>query len=59
MLKERLLTYSEEAELRGRDEGRKEGIKDMAKGLLTRGVPLDVIAESSGLPLDTLKALMN
>ncbi|MDR2180204.1 MAG: hypothetical protein LBP21_07835 [Synergistaceae bacterium] len=59
VLKDRLLTYSEEAELRGRDEGRKEGKKDMARGLLARGVPPDLIAESSGLPLDTLKALMS
>jgi hypothetical protein len=46
MLKERLLTYTEETELRGRDEGR----KDMAKGLLVRGVPPNVTAESAGCP---------
>jgi predicted transposase/invertase (TIGR01784 family) len=75
MLKERLLTYSEEAELRGRDEGRKEGrnegikegrnegikegIEKVAKGLLAEGVSPDIIARGSGLPLDTVKALMN
>jgi hypothetical protein len=59
MLRDRLLTYSEEAELRGRDEGRKEGIKEVAKGMLAEGVPPDVIARGSGLPLDAIKALMN
>jgi predicted transposase YdaD len=63
MLKDRLLTYSEEAELRGRDEGRKEGIKEgiekVARGLLSRGIPPDIIAESAELPLDTVKALAN
>ena len=51
MLKDRLLTYSEEAEQRARE--------DMAKELLAEGVSPDIIARSSGLPLDTLKALMN
>jgi hypothetical protein len=41
----------EEAELRGRDEGR----KDMAKELLVHEVSPDVAAESAGLSLDTLK----
>jgi hypothetical protein len=99
MLKDRLLTYSEEAEQRGRDEGIKEGvakgikegvakgikegvakgrdegikegiakgrdegvakgIEKVARGLLARGISLDIIAESSGLPLETLKAMMN
>jgi hypothetical protein len=44
MPKGRLLTYTAEAELRGRDEGK----KDMAKGLLVRGVPPNVTAESAG-----------
>jgi hypothetical protein len=55
VLKDRLLTYSEEAELKGREEGK----KDMAKGLLSDGVPPDIIAKNSGLTLDTLKAMMN
>jgi predicted transposase/invertase (TIGR01784 family) len=67
MLKNRLLTYSEEAELRGRKEGREEGKKegreegkkDMARRLLSRGISLDIIAESAELPLDTVKALIN
>jgi predicted transposase/invertase (TIGR01784 family) len=63
MLKDRLLTYSEEAELKGRKEGIKEGIKEgvekVARSLLSRGVPPDIIAESAELPLDAVKALMN
>jgi hypothetical protein len=51
MLQDRLLTYSEEAEQRVR--------KDMAKRLLSEGVPPDVIARSAELPLDAVKALMN
>jgi predicted transposase/invertase (TIGR01784 family) len=48
-----------EIEQRGREEGIKEGKKDMAKGLLAEGVPADIIARSSWLPLDAVKALMN
>jgi hypothetical protein len=63
MLQERILTYSEKAELRGREEGRVEGRiegkKEMARGLLVSGVSPDVIAKTSGLPLDTVKALIN
>jgi hypothetical protein len=59
MLKDRLLTYSEEARDEGRKEGREDMAKDMARGLLAEGVPPEIIARSSGLPLDTLKALMN
>jgi hypothetical protein len=55
MLKDRLLTYSEEAELKGRGEGK----RDMARRLLSEGVPPDVIARSAELPLDTVRALMN
>jgi hypothetical protein len=55
MLQDRLLTYSEEAELRGR----KDMAENMAKRLLSRGVPPDIIAESAELPLDAVKALMN
>jgi hypothetical protein len=38
MLQERILTYSEEAELRGVEKGREEGKKDMASKLLNSGV---------------------
>jgi predicted transposase/invertase (TIGR01784 family) len=43
----------------GKKEGKKEGKEDMAKGLLADGVPPEIIAKNSGLPLDTVKALMH
>jgi hypothetical protein len=67
MLRDRILTYSEKAELegiekgieKGRVEGIEEGKKEMARGLLSNGVSPDIIAKSSGLPMDAIKALMN
>jgi hypothetical protein len=59
MLQDRLLTYSEEAELRGRQEGRQEGKEDMARNLLLNGVSPDIIAKSSGLPLTRIRSLVN
>ncbi|MDR3353825.1 MAG: hypothetical protein LBO21_02155 [Synergistaceae bacterium] len=59
MLRDRVLTYSEEAELKGRQEGRQEGKYEMAKNLLANGVPPEIIAKSSGMSLDALKTLMN
>jgi hypothetical protein len=37
---------------------KKEGMEEMARGLLADGVPPDIIAQNSGLSLDTLKAMM-
>jgi predicted transposase/invertase (TIGR01784 family) len=44
---------------KGMEKGMEKGIEKMARGLLAEGVSLDVIARSSGLPLDTVKTLMN
>jgi hypothetical protein len=48
---------------KGKREGLREGIyagkKEMAKNLLARGVSPDIVAESSGLSRDDIKALMN
>ena len=55
MLQDRILTYSEEAELRGIEKG----VEKLAKSLLANGVSPDIIARSSGLPLDAVKAMMN
>jgi predicted transposase/invertase (TIGR01784 family) len=53
----------EEGIKRGRKEGRKEGIEEgkqeVAKNLLLRGIAPDVIAQSAGLPLEKVQALMN
>ena len=59
MLKETILTYSEEAELRGREEGREEGRKEMMKNLLANGISPDIIAKSAGLSLERVQALVN
>jgi hypothetical protein len=63
MLQDRILTYSEKAELKGfekgREEGREEKARDMARELLANGVSPDIIAKSSGLPMDAIKTLMN
>ena len=65
MLKDWILTYSEEAELKGREEGRKEGMEkgiekgreEVARSMLARGMALPDIAEIAGLSLDKIQAL--
>jgi predicted transposase/invertase (TIGR01784 family) len=67
VLQERIMTYTEKAELRGlergrgegRAEGREEGKKQVAKNLLELGVSSDVIVKSTGLPIEKIRALMN
>ena len=51
MLQDRILTYSEEAELKG--------IEKMARNLLANGISPEVIAQSAGLPLERIQALVN
>ena len=41
------------------EEGMEKGMEKMARGLLANGVPPDIIARSSGLPLDVVKTMMN
>ena len=55
MLQERILTYSEEAELRGMAKGKEE----MAKNLLTNGISPDIIAKSAGLTVEQVRKLIN
>ena len=52
MLKKTILTYSEEAELRGREKK----AFDIAKKLLKRGMPLSDIADIVDLPIDKIRA---
>jgi predicted transposase/invertase (TIGR01784 family) len=71
VLQNTILTYSEEAELRGIERGiergRAEGIergkaemaREMAKNLLANGVSLDIVAKSAGLPLKKIRTLIN
>ncbi|GHS94017.1 hypothetical protein AGMMS50276_05760 [Synergistales bacterium] len=53
MLKEKYLTFSERAELRGE----KKGIIKVARNMLKSGVSFDFIAQNTGLPIDELQAL--
>ena len=69
VLQDKILTYSEEAELKGRTEGRKEGREEgmekgeekkalkVAKKLLARGMALSEIAEIAELSIDKIQAL--
>jgi predicted transposase/invertase (TIGR01784 family) len=71
VLQEKILTYTEEAKLIGIQEGIERGIErgiakgiergkvDMARNLLRNGVMPDVIARSSGLPMEKIRDLMN
>jgi predicted transposase/invertase (TIGR01784 family) len=43
----------------GIEEGRKEGIEEVARSLLTNNIPSDIIARSTGLPMDKIRALMS
>jgi predicted transposase/invertase (TIGR01784 family) len=62
-LQERILLYSEEAELRGMEKGMEKGIEkkafDVAKKMLSRGMTLTEVAEIAGLPLESVKTLIN
>jgi predicted transposase/invertase (TIGR01784 family) len=42
-----------------KEEGREEMAEKMARNLLSKGVPLDVIAQSADLPLEKIQALVN
>jgi hypothetical protein len=55
MLPGSLLTYSEEAALRAREENSKE----VARELLANGVSPDIIARSCKLPMETVRGMMN
>jgi predicted transposase/invertase (TIGR01784 family) len=59
MLQERILTYSEEAELRGIEKGIEKGREEVVKKLLAGGVSPYIIARSCELPLDAVKAMIN
>ena len=58
MLQETILTYSEEAELRGMEKGMEKGRELVALAMLKRGMALQEVAEISGLPVDKLQDLV-
>jgi hypothetical protein len=59
MLQDTILTYSEEARLKGKKEGIEEGKKEVARNLIASGVATDIIVKSTGLPLNKIQTLMN
>jgi predicted transposase/invertase (TIGR01784 family) len=54
-LEDALQAWKEE----GFEEGIEKGKEEMAKNLLSNGIPPDVIAKSAGLPLEKIQALAN
>jgi predicted transposase/invertase (TIGR01784 family) len=58
MLQDTILTYSEEAEQRGIEEGKKEGKEEVARNLIANGVSTDIIVKSTGLSLNKIQTLM-
>ena len=48
----------EEGIKEGIKEGKKEGKKEMARELIKRGIPLNVVAQSSGLPVKEIERLV-
>jgi hypothetical protein len=65
-LRDIILTYSEEAELRGIEKGVEKGIEkgiekkalEVARKMLARGAALADIADIAGLPIDKIQALV-
>ena len=57
MLQDIILTYSEEAELRGIEKGKEKGREEMARNLLANGISPEIIAKSAGLSLEKIQAI--
>jgi len=57
MLKDMILTYSEEAELRGIEKGIEKNTFEIARKMLDRGMALADIVEIVGLPLEKVQTL--
>jgi predicted transposase/invertase (TIGR01784 family) len=49
----------EEGKHEGKEEGRQEGKEEVARNLLANGIPTDIIAKSTGLPLERIWGLLN
>ncbi|MDR2527873.1 MAG: hypothetical protein LBD04_02495 [Synergistaceae bacterium] len=58
MLRERILTYSEEARQEGIEKGIEKGVEKVARSMLKRGMALPEIAEIVNLPIEKLKSLI-
>jgi predicted transposase/invertase (TIGR01784 family) len=51
-------SWERKAKEEGIKEGKKEGKKEMARELIKRGIPLNVVAQSSGLPVKEIERLV-
>jgi predicted transposase/invertase (TIGR01784 family) len=51
--------WKEEGIEEGIEKGEEEMAKKMARNLFSNGVPLDVIAQSAGMPLERIRVLVN
>jgi predicted transposase/invertase (TIGR01784 family) len=54
-----LIIAKEEGLIEGMEKGMEKGKEEMAKNLLSNGIPPDVIAKSAGLPLEKIQAFVN
>lgn len=48
-----------EGRAEGREQGRAEGKLEIAKNLLTMGIPMDKVVQASGLTEEQISAMMN
>lgn len=49
----------EQGRAEGREQGRAEGKLEIAKNLLTMGIPMDKVVQASGLTEEQISAMMN
>ncbi|MCL1874882.1 MAG: hypothetical protein FWF87_01325 [Synergistaceae bacterium] len=48
-----------EIEQRGMEKGMEKGKEEVARNLLFNGIPLDIIAKSTGLPMEQIRGMIN
>ena len=58
-LEEAVEVWKEEGREEGIEKGREEGIEKVARNLLRNGISSDIIAKSTGLSMDKIRALMS
>ena len=58
MLKGRILTYSEEAEIRGIGMGKEEKAFEIARNFLSMGLPVEQVVKGTGLPIEKIQNLI-
>jgi hypothetical protein len=60
-MEDAIQVWLEEGREEGREEGMEKGMEEMAekmaRNLLSRGIPLDIIAQSAGMPMEKIQIL--